>query len=73
MSARTLLIEEAARAPEGVAREILAQLRALMPPKKPAPAAKDHFESYWSQLYGSLEGVEWNEPAELPYESREAW
>lgn len=73
MSARTMLIEEVARVPESVAREMLAELRVRMPQKKPASAAKDHFESYWRQLYGSLEGVEWNEPVELPYELREAW
>jgi hypothetical protein len=73
MSARTLLIEEAARAPESVAREILAQLRALMPRNTPPAPATDHFESYWQHLYGSMEGVEWSEPPELPFEKREAW
>lgn len=73
MSARTQLIEEIARAPESVAREVLTQLRSLMPQKAAAPHSKDHFETYWRQLYGSMEGVEWNEPSELPYETREAW
>lgn len=66
MSARTLLIEEIARVPESVARELLGQWRALMPGRKPESPAKDHFEAYWKDLYGSLEGVEWDEPAELP-------
>lgn len=73
MSARTLLIEEIARAPESVAREMLGQLRALMPRNTVPAPAKDHFEAYWRQLYGSMEGVEWDEPVELPNETREAW
>jgi hypothetical protein len=73
MSARTLLIEEIARAPENVAREMLGYLRGLMPGGKPPSSDKDHFEAYWKHLYGSMEGVEWNEPAELPFEKREAW
>ncbi|MDI1312510.1 hypothetical protein [Prosthecobacter sp.] len=73
MSARTLLIEEIARAPESVAQEILTQLRSLMPRKNEVQPVKDHFESYWKHLYGSLEGAEWNEPVELPYETRETW
>ena len=74
MSARTLLIEELARAPEGVARELLNHLRQLMPANgaKSLPG-QDHFDSYWSKLYGTFEGAEWNEPVELPFEKREAW
>lgn len=74
MSARTLLLEELARAPEGVAQDLLVHLRGLMSSNKVGETAgKDHFETYWSQLYGSLEGCEWNEPADLPFEKREAW
>ena len=74
MSARTQLLEELARAPEGVAGELLTYLRGLMLSKKGASEpTKDFFESYWSRHYGSMEGVEWNEPAELPFETREAW
>ncbi len=74
MSARTMLIEELARAPEGVARVLLTQLRQMMPANGTANLpGQDHFESYWSQFYGAFEGAEWNEPAELPFEKREAW
>jgi len=74
MSARTLLLEELARAPEGVTGELLAHLRKLMESKRSAAQpVKDYFESYWSQHYGSMEGVQWNEPPELPSETREAW
>lgn len=74
MSARTMLIEELARAPEGVARVLLTQLRQMMPANSTAnPPGQDHFESYWSQFYGAFEGTEWNEPTELPFEKREAW
>jgi hypothetical protein len=61
MSARTMLIEELARAPEGVARELLTHLRQLMPANgTQGLAGQDHFESYWSQFYGAFEGAEWN-------------
>jgi hypothetical protein len=72
MSARTLLMEELARAPESVAHELLVHLRKLSPPD-PSAVQADYFEAYWKRLYGSLEGVEWNEPAELPFECREEW
>jgi hypothetical protein len=74
MSARTMLIEELARAPEAVARELLTQLREMMPVESSKNlAGRDHFESYWSQFYGAFEGAEWREPTELPFEKREAW
>jgi hypothetical protein len=66
MSARTLLLEELARAPEGVAQDLLVHLRSLMSSKKvKATVGKDHFETYWNQLYGSLEGFDWNEPPDV--------
>ncbi|WP_395744241.1 hypothetical protein [Prosthecobacter sp.] len=69
-----MLIEELARAPEGVARVLLTHLRQLMPSSERTNSpGQDHFQSYWSQFYGSFEGAEWNEPAELPFEKREAW
>lgn len=74
MSARTLLLEELARAPDGVAQDLLVHLRGLMSSQKGKGAAgKDHFETYWNQLYGSLEDCEWDEPTDLPFETREAW
>ena len=73
MSARTLLMEEIARAPESVAREVLGYLRGLMLNGKPPSSDQDYFESYWKDLYGSMEGAEWNEPSELPVEEREGW
>jgi hypothetical protein len=73
MSARTLLIEEIARTPENVAREMLVHLRRLLPEKTPRAPVNDHFENYWSKLYGCMEGETWNEPVELPFEKREVW
>jgi len=74
MSARTMLIEELARAPEAVARELLVHLRKIMPVESVKnQAVQDHFESYWNQFYGAFEGAEWREPAELPFERREDW
>lgn len=73
MSARTLLAEEIARAPESVVQGLLVHLRSVLPQKLPDPPGTDYFETYWSQLYGSLKDVEWAEPAELPYEKREEW
>jgi hypothetical protein len=73
MTARTLLIEEIARTPESVAREMLAHLRCLLPEKTPQLPVNDHFDSYWSKLYGCMEGETWNEPVDLPFEKREDW
>lgn len=56
-----------------VAREMLAHLRRLLPEKTPTVPVNDHFENYWSKLYGCMEGETWNEPMELPFEKREAW
>jgi hypothetical protein len=66
-------MEEIARVPERVARELLEQLHALVPRSTSTAQTADHFEAYWKDLYGSLEGVEWNEPPELSFETREAW
>lgn len=74
MSARTLLLQELAHVPEGVAREMLAHLRSLVPVEKGEPfAGKDHFDSYWREFYGAFEGEEWEEPKDLPFEKREDW
>lgn len=77
MSARQQLIEELNHQPEQVAGKLLMYLHSL--PGYAPPAAtvgmkgEDYWESYWSKVYGSCEGMEWEEPPEQPYEVREEW
>ena len=74
MSSRSLLMEELARAPEKVAMELLAHLRSLMPNSPQGEGAgTDYFESHWKEFYGSLEGSDWEEAPEVPFEQRESW
>jgi hypothetical protein len=76
MSAREQLQREAALLPEGVAQGVLDYLHHL-PVRDAAPPAipptADYFEAYWSHWYGKCEGQTWDEPAELPQETRETW
>jgi len=76
MFVRDQLQRETALVPDHVVQRLLDYLHE-MPPSVLAPAKSQqqggHFESYWSQWYGLFEGQEWEEPPELPYETREVW
>jgi hypothetical protein len=78
MSAKTKLMEAVARVPETVAQTILEQIEPYLRPVDSessfhSPADNDHFQGYWSQWYGVLQDVEWEEPADLPFEPRDTW
>lgn len=77
MSAREELLQALPNQPEKVAGQVLMYLHSLpdyVAPEKPAePATVDHWENYWSKVYGSCEGMEWDEPEEQEFEIREEW
>ncbi len=77
MSARQELLQALPNQPEKVAGQVLMYLHSLpgyVAPEKPVPAAAvDYWESYWSKVYGSCEGMEWDEPEEQEFEVREEW
>lgn len=76
MSARQQLIEELNRQPEQVAGTLLMYLHSLpgySQPDAPEKKGEDQWETYWSKVYGSCEGMEWEEQPEQPYEVREEW
>ena len=73
MSARDQLKQEMASLPESVIERLLIYLHSLPAPQTPSPLNGDHFASYWSRWYGALGDEPWDEPAELPFEKREAW
>jgi hypothetical protein len=76
MSARQQLIHALSTQPDSVAGALLMYLHSLPgynPPEKVPQLPVDHWETYWSKIYGSCEGMEWDEPAEQPYEVREEW
>lgn len=76
MSVREQLQREASLSPEDVVQRLLDYLHSIpladSPTGNPNPQG-DFFDSYWSRWYGRCEGQAWDEPAELPMETREAW
>lgn len=76
MSVREQLQREAAVLPEGVVQRLLDYLHSL-PASETTPGASsvrsDYFDAYWRRWYGRCEGQVWDEPSELPLETREAW
>ena len=73
MSAREQLKQEMAILPESVIERLLDYLHSLPSPAPALPQNGDYFANYWSRWYGSLRDEPWDEPAELPFEKREAW
>ena len=77
MSARQELLKTLPNQPEKVAGLVLMYLHSLpgyVAPEKSAEApAVDYWEIYWSKVYGSCEGMEWDEPKEQEFEVREEW
>ncbi len=76
MSVREQLQREASLLPEEVVRHLLDYLRDLPSGKMPSSATNsqgDYFDTYWSRWYGRCDGQAWDEPSELPLETREAW
>jgi hypothetical protein len=76
MSAKAQLMEAVARVPETVALEILRRIQPLLEPvagEGGEIGGQDFFQSYWSQLYGTLEEADWVEPQDLPFEQRDSW
>lgn len=75
-SVREQLQREAAVLPDAVIQRLLDYLHGL-PGGSAASVAtdsqRDHFDAYWSRWYGRCEGEAWDEPAELPLETRESW
>jgi len=69
MSAREELLQALPNQPEKVASQVLMYLHSLpgyVAPEKPVPAAAvDYWESYWSKVYGSCGGMEWDEQEEF--------
>jgi len=76
MSVREQLQREASLLPEDVVQRLLDYLHSIhvgdASPVTPNPPG-DFFDTYWSRWYGRCEGQAWDEPAELPMETREAW
>lgn len=77
MSAREALIHELEQQPDAVAQKLLDYLHALSPQSASMGGSsangERHFAGYWSRFYGAFDGEQWDEPAELPNESREEW
>lgn len=76
MSVREQLQREASLLPDATVQRLLDYLHSIpaedLPNSTPAPQG-DYFDGYWSLWYGRCEGQEWDEPAELPQETREPW
>jgi len=76
MSAREQLQREAAQLPEGVIQRLLDYLHELPPSEAGAADSatrSDYFTNHWSRWYGRCENEAWDEPADLPQETRETW
>lgn len=77
MSARQQLIQDLANQPDNVAGLLLTYLHSLpsyISTEKPQqPSTENHWDTYWSKIYGSCQGMEWDEPAEQKFEVREEW
>jgi hypothetical protein len=77
MSARQQLIQCLQDQPEKVAGLLLMYLHSLpgyvAPAKQVAAPAVDYWATHWSKIYGSCEGMEWDEPEEQEFEVREEW
>lgn len=76
MSVREQLQREASLLPEDVVQRLLDYLHSIALADSPTGNSNpqgDFFDSYWSRWYGRCEGQAWDEPAELPMETREAW
>jgi len=76
MSTRQQLIEELNRQPEHVAGQLLIYLHSLpgcAVARAESTRGEDHWRSYWSKVYGSCAGMEWDEPVEQPAEMRDEW